>query len=107
MHVLAARPVAELQAYEQYTAAHGLPLWRIEHQLALISMQLAATRAPSGTPLKLSDYLIRPYQENSPAPTPPDEPVTEAQAKAVAEAMGFNPQNRRKPPATTQQSQTP
>lgn len=120
MHVLAARPVAELQAYEQYSQQHGLPLWRIELQLASIAMRLDAQRAP-GVPLQLSDYLIRPQPAPSqpPAQQPPaqqptaqqpqaDEPPTEAQAQAAAEALGFRPQNRRKPkPSQPQPSPAP
>ena len=100
VHVLAARPVAELQAYEQYTQEHGLPLWRIELQLASIAMRLDDQRAAPGVPLKLSDYLIRPQPAASPPPTEQpqaDEPPTEAQAQAAADALGFRPQNRQKP----------
>ena len=100
VHVLAARPVAELQAYEQYTQEHGLPIWRIELQLASIAMRLDAQRAAPGVPLKLSDYLIRPQPAASPPPAQPPEPEeqpTEAQAQAAADALGFRPQNRRKP----------
>lgn len=99
VHVLAARPVVELQAYEQYTQEHGLPLWRIEMQLAQIAMLVDAQRLP-GRDLLLRDYLIRPQPTAaSPQAQPVEiaEPPTEAQAQAAADAIGFRPQIRRKP----------
>ena len=99
MHVLASRPVHELQQYEQYSAEHGLPLWRIELQLARMAMLLDAQRLAPGTPLNLSDYLVRPQQPAAPTAAPPDDPPTEAHAQAAADALGFRPMNRRKPTA--------
>lgn len=99
MHVLAERPLEELRAYEQYTAEHGLPLWRIELQLARLAMLIDTQNAPAGLQVSISDYLIRPKPPESPAPEKASEPPTEAQAAAAANALGFKPQNRRKPNA--------
>lgn len=90
----------ELQAYEQYSERFGLPLWRLEMQLAQIAMLLDAQRRP-GAELFLRDYLIRPAQ---PADAPAEQEVTEAQADATAEALGFKPRNRRR---KTEQPETP
>lgn len=93
-----------MQAYEQFSQQHGLPLWRMEMQLAQIAMLLDALRRP-GADLALRDYLIRPAAPATEQPaTPSDtEEVTEAQADAMAEAIGFKPRRLRKPPppATT------
>jgi hypothetical protein len=93
-----------LQAYEQYTARFGLPLWRIEMGLAQIAMLIDAQRRP-GVELALRDYLIRPEQHTPQAP-PPDAPaeVTEAEAAATAEALGFKPRKKKSKPA---QPETP
>jgi hypothetical protein len=100
LHVLQARPVQELEAYEQYTHQHGLPLWRIEQQLARIAMLLDAQNAAPGTRLKLSDYIVRMHPDQPPATDPAAE-ITEADADAAADALGFRPQNRRKPAQPT------
>jgi hypothetical protein len=95
VHLLAARPVAELQAYEAYTAEHGLPLWRIEHQLAQIAMLLDAQRRP-GHDLLLSNYLARPVRQAAGTEAGANGPPTEAEADAVADTLGFKPMNRKK-----------
>lgn len=100
MHVLASRPVDELLAYEQYTAEHGLPLWRIEMQLDQIALLIDAQRNP-GQGHSLRDYVVRPAQpawgRADPATTQPTQEPTESEADATAELMGFKPANRRKP----------
>lgn len=94
-------PLHHLQGYEQYTQRFGLPLWRLEMQLAQIAMLLDAQRRP-GADLALRDYLIRPIQPTEPA-TPAEaeteQPVTEAEAQATAESLGFKPRKRRPKPA--------
>lgn len=91
-----------MQAYEQFSQQHGLPLWRLEMQLAQIAMLLDAQRRP-GADLALRDYLIRPAAPATEQPATPAEPdtVTEAQADAMAEAIGFKPRRRRTPPTNT------
>lgn len=73
-------------------------------QLAQIAMLLDALRRP-GADLALRDYLIRPTAPATEQPATPAEPdtVTEAQADAMAKAIGFKPRRLRKPPppATT------
>lgn len=65
-------------------------------QLAHIAMLLDAQRRP-GADLALRDYLIRPTQPTEPAAPPgaDPQPVTEAEADAIAQALDFKPINRR------------
>jgi hypothetical protein len=71
-------------------------------QLAQIAMLLDAQRRP-GADLALRDYLIRPEQ-HTPQAAPPDAPaeVTEAEATATAEALGFKPRKKKNQPTQTE-----
>lgn len=90
-------PLDQLQAYEQYTQQHGLPLWRLEMQLARIAQILDAIRVP-GLDRSVADYLIRPPQTDHHHQTTTDQtPPTEADADAAAAALDFKPRQRRKP----------
>ena len=88
-------PVEQLQAYEAYTQQHGLPMWRLEMQLARIAMLLDGIRIGPGAQLRLSDYLIGAERPAADAP-PVAEVVTEEDAEAAATALGFSPRNRKK-----------
>lgn len=73
--------------------------------LAQIAMLLDAQRRP-GANLSLRDYLIRPTEPRpepsaAPADSAPAE-VTEAEAAAIAEALGFKPRQKKKQPAHTE-----
>lgn len=95
-------PLAQLQQYEAYTQQHGLPLWRVEMQLARIAMLLDGIRIGPGAQLRLEDYLFSGSPDAPPpAPEPPaQEQPTPEQADALLAAIEFKPRNRRhKPPA--------
>jgi hypothetical protein len=74
--------------------------------LAQIAMLLDAQRRP-GVDLALRDYLIRPEQ-HTPAPPgtdaqdPAAQEVTEEEAAATAEALGFKPRKKKKLPEHTE-----
>ncbi len=90
-------PLPDLQAYHDYTLQHGLPLWRIEMQLAQIAMLLDAQRQPGKT-LRLKDYLIKPVSAE-PENDLPDEPTPE-QVEALVNAIDFKPRPKRRRPDT-------
>lgn len=94
---LARLPLPQLQAYHDYTLQHGLPLWRIEMQLAQIAMLLDAQRRP-GQALSLKDYLPRPTTDDDTS-DPEDLPeATPEQVDALCEAIAFNPRPKRRRP---------
>lgn len=104
--MLARAPLQVLQGYEQYTRSHGLPLWRLELQLARICMLLDGIRTGGATELHLQDYLIRADragQDGAATPPPQDQEVTPEEADAAAAALGFAPRTKRQPQTTPAQ----
>jgi len=97
--VLARAPLQVLQGYEHYTRSHGLPLWRLELQLARICMLLDGIRTGGTTELHLQDYLIRADRAGQGGAAPPQQgqEVTPEEADAAAAALGFTPRKPRQP----------
>jgi hypothetical protein len=90
-------PLPQLQAYHDYTLQHGLPLWRIEMQLAQIAMLLDAQRRP-GQSLSLRDYLVRPMVDDEASEPSAAPEATPEQVDALCEAIAFSPRPKRRRP---------
>lgn len=96
MQALERMPLQHLLDYDAYTQQHGLPLWRLEMQLARIAMLLDGIRIGPGAQLRLTDYLIGSSQQPVPEPPSTEGHPTEQDAEAAAAAFAFNPRNRQK-----------